>query len=167
MARLVSGRLWRGGSREAPERSRVVGSPALARAIPRDVALGTAAVLTAGVALATQWLGAKSVLDSGYVFLGVALAGGLVGQLWKFAATGRMLTAAEAFWDVLATGLLAASSGSQAVWQAPAAWPDLLTLSGTGATVFLLVYHLANAYTLTTAKAHLSATAGAVTVATP
>ena len=132
-----------------------------------DVAIGTAAVLMAAMAMASQWLAADSVPGSGYVYLVVAISGGLVGQLWKFAATGRMLTAAEAFCDVLATGLLAASSGNQSVWQAPAMWQDFLMLSGTGAMVFLLVYHFANAYTLTTAQTHLSATAAAVIVATP
>ncbi len=191
VGRLAPGRLFlgRSGGDHSPERSHFSwwrfrnrrqerrrrehvavpfgGTSGFARALLRDVAFGTAAVLTACVALAVQELGARSVLDSGYVFLGVALAGGLVGQLWKFAATGRMLTAGEAFCDVLATGLLAASSSSQTVWQAPTALPDLVTLSGTGAMVFVLVYHLANAYTLATAKAHLSAAAGAVAVATP
>ena len=167
IGRLASSGLGRGWKRKASETLEVVRSPKGVWALLRDVALGTAAVLTAGMALATGWLGATNTLDSGYVFLGVAIAGGLVGQFWKFAATGRMLTATEAFCDVLATGLLAASSSGQSVWQAPAAWPDLLALSATGATVFLLLYHLANAYLLTTARRHLSLAAGAVIVVTP
>ena len=116
--------------------------------------------------MAVQELGARSVLDSGYVFLGVALAGGLVGQFWKFAATGRMLTAGEAFYDVLATGLLAASSSSQSVWQAPprsgpcdAQWH--------GGDRLRLIYHLANAYPLATAKAASEHRRRSIAVATP
>lgn len=140
---------------------------ALVRESPRDIAFGTAAVLTAALALAIQWLATKSLLDGGYVYLAVAVAGGVVGQLWKLAATGQRLTATEAFRDVLATGLLAASVSNQSVGQAPVAWADLLSLSATGATVFLLIYHLANAYTLLTAKRHLSAAAGITIITTP
>ena len=148
---VASGRLWRGGTREAPETSRVVRSPAFARALR-----GTSP--RAWLLFSRQaWRGRRSgsqpkAYSRAATSFWVRVVGGLIGQLWKFAATGRALTAAEAFWDVLVTGLLAASSSSQAVWQAPAAWADLLTLSGTGEMTFLLVYHLANAYTLTTAK---------------
>jgi len=155
------------GAREDPERLKAVGLPGVARALLGDVVFGSAVVLMAVVATAIQWLGTKSTFDAGYAYLALALAGGLIGQMWKWAATGRMLTGTEAFSDVLATGLFAASSGSQSVWQMPGTWPDLVSLSATGAMAFLLIYHVANACALSMAHAHLRPAPAAVLVATP
>ncbi|MCE5266884.1 MAG: hypothetical protein LLG00_03245 [Planctomycetaceae bacterium] len=136
-------------------------------ALLRDLGFGTAAVLTATLALAALRFGAEGVPQRAYIIAAIALAGGLAGQLWKFAATGRAVTLAEATADVLVTGLLAASSSGQSVWQAPAGWQDLTRLSATGATIFLLIYHSANAYRWAAAKRHLGLIAAAILVATP
>ena len=106
-------------------------------------------------------------MEAGYVYLAIALLGGLIAELWKLGQTGRHLTPGEVFRDVFATGVLAASASGLSVWQAPAAWSELLTLSATGAVVFCLIYHTANAYLLGTTSRHISAIGAAVTVAIP
>jgi len=137
------------------------------RSFTVDLAFGTAIVLMTVMAFAIQWLGTRSVLETGHVYLAVALLGGLVAELWKLGQIGRHLTPSEAFRDVLAMGILAASAGSLSVWQAPTVWSDLLTLSSTGAVVFCLIYHITNAYLLATNRKHISVIGAAIAVALP
>jgi len=137
------------------------------RSFTVDLAVGVAVVLMIVMAFAIQWIGSKSALEAGYVYLAVALLGGLVGELWKLGQTGKHLTATEAFRDVLATGLLAASASGQSVWQGPVVWSDFLSLSAAGAVVFCLIYHTANAYLLGSAKRHLGAIGGAAMLGFP
>jgi cyclic beta-1,2-glucan glucanotransferase len=154
-------------SADSPATSDPNGQASVFSGFPKDVAFGTAVVLLVIMAFAIQWLGTKSALEAGYVYLGIALLGGLVGELWKLGQTGKHLTGLEAFRNVLVTGLLAASSSSLPIWQAPAVWADLLTLSATGATVFCLIYHIANAYLLATSKKHVRGVGAAITFAIP
>ncbi|MEN6450322.1 MAG: hypothetical protein ABFC96_07520 [Thermoguttaceae bacterium] len=143
------------------------GAGRLASDILTSILFGAAASLLAAVAIAPQWSATSGVALSWLALGGIALLGGLAGQCWKAAATGRRLTLVEAGSDILATGVLVASSSVQTIWQAPAAWSDLLRLSAAGATTYLLLYHLANAYALTAWKSHLSLRAAAIIVATP
>ena len=163
---LLGGIFGKGDSQDSAA-TEPAGSVSVFRAFPRDLAFGTAAVLMIVLAFAIQWLGTASVLEAGYVYLAVALLGGLVAELWKLGQAGRHLTPGEVFRDVLATGVLAASASSLSVWQAPGAWSDLLMLSSTGAAVFCLIYHIVNACLLTTNRKHISAVGSAITVAIP
>ena len=133
----------------------------------KDIAFATATVSTITLALGVQWLGTMPVLEGGHAYLMIALAGAAVGQLWRIAAVGRLWTATELFFDALVTGVFAASSSAQALWQAPGQTSDLLALSNAGATAFVLLYHFANAYMLLSSGKHLTKVASSVIVATP
>jgi cyclic beta-1,2-glucan synthetase len=66
-----------------------------------------------------------------------------------------------------ATGLLAASASSLSILQAPAAWSELLMLSGTAAATTVLLYHLINAGMLVGRGKHLSAVSALLIVGAP
>ena len=73
-------------------------------------------------------LGEQRPLDVGWTALGMAVAGVAIAGWWKFGLTGKHLTAAEVFQDVLASGLLAVSASPLAILQPPASWSELLLL---------------------------------------
>lgn len=141
-------------------------APGVLQAFPRDLAFGGAVVLMAVAMCGIQWIAGQDGPEVHHVYL-IALVGGLIGEFWKLWATGKHLTAGEAFRDVLATGLLVASVNNQPMWQAPSTWEDFLLLGPVGAATFCMIYHGANAYVLHTTKKHLSAIGAGIAVAIP
>src|SRR5262249_14334357 len=137
------------------------------RQLRGDFVRGAGAVLIALVVIAIDLLGAKGRLEVGWAALAVAFAGAFVAEWWKYGLTGRHVTATEVFQDMVTTGLLAASTSSLGILQAPAAWPDLLLLSQAVAATVALVYHTTNAYRLAAAGQHLGAVAAGLIVGTP
>jgi len=135
--------------------------------VAQDTLRGVGLALVAAIGVATFDLGSRSGWDSGWWFLGVALAGLVAAESWSLGLAGRHLSAWEAFRDALATGLLAAASSPMAILQAPGAWPDLLRLSQTAAGAGVVVYHLANARRLATTGHHLGGVVSGLIVATP
>src|SRR5207237_5928895 len=94
-------------------------------------------------------------------------AGAALAEWLKFGLTGKHLTAGEAFRDVLASGLLAATASPLAILQAPATWSEVFLLSRTVAAAATLLYHVANACRLASSGRHLGAAGGALIVGTP
>ena len=135
--------------------------------LKRDFLYGTATVLIAGVVLATYFLGAKSSFQTGYGFLAIALMGAVIAELLKSGLTGKHLTPAEVFQNIVLTGLLAATSSGQALLQAPANWTQVLLKSNLTAALACLIYHFANACSLASAGRHLKAISGTLIVGTP
>jgi len=68
------------------------------------------------------------------------------------ALTRKGPTPGELCCHVLITGLLAASASADAVWQAPHAWSALIRLSTFGAVLFIILYHGANLYLLSSRR---------------
>jgi len=135
--------------------------------LPRDLLYGIATVLVAAMVLVLFSIGERSPLETGLMVLGIATAGAVAAELLKVRLTGKHLTPAEVFQDMVATGLLAASASSMAILEAPTTWTDLLLLSSAAAAATALVYHLAGAYQLASSRRHLSPIGGLVIVGTP
>ena len=85
----------------------------------------------------------------------------------KFGLTGKHLSADEVFQDMAVSGLLAASTSTLAILQAPTAWAQMLMLSQFVASVVAVLYHGVNAYRLESAGKHLGRIGGALIVGTP
>jgi cyclic beta-1,2-glucan synthetase len=132
----------------------------------RDFVLGAGTVLTGCLGFGIYLLGASSILETGWTALGVAVAGGLLAEWWKFGLAGKHLTAGELFRNMLVSGLLAASASPLPVLQAPS-WTDCLFLSRTAAAIAALVYHAANAVRLASSGKHLNSIGSTLIVATP
>ena len=133
----------------------------------RDFVQGVGIVLIAGVVAGVYYLGGYGRLDIGWTALGVALAGAAVAEWLKWGLAGRHLTAGEAFRDVLATGLPAATVGPLALLQAPASWAEVYELSQAAAAAVVLAYHAANFCRLSAACRHLGPASGLLVLATP
>jgi len=129
------------------------------RGIIRDLALGLAVTLIFAVVF--------GIYRSSCFPLCMALAGVAIGALLKLSLVGTSLTKGEAFRNALFTGLLAATASSEPVWQAPSSFLSFIQLSGFGAALFALVYHVANAYRLSAFKKHLGTIGSVVISATP
>jgi len=155
------------GEAGAIRRHFLAGVPAWPRRLLRDVVAGAGAVFITMLALAIDLLGTNGQWGVGWAPLGVAVAGAAVAEWYKYGLTGRHLTAAEVFQDMLATGLPAASASTVAILQAPAAWVEVVLLSQTVAAAVALVYHAANAYRLASSGRHLGGAAAALFVGTP
>ena len=132
-----------------------------------DLSFGCALVLIVGGALAVYASGNLTSPPAGWRFLGPALAGMIAAGILKFILTGRALTPGEAVRDFLFTGLLAASARHVLLWQAPQNFSGLVQLSPVGATVFYLLYHVANTYRLVNSRKHLDAITGAAITVIP
>jgi cyclic beta-1,2-glucan synthetase len=132
-----------------------------------DLSFGCALVLILGGALAVYAPGNLTSPPAGWRFLGPALAGMIAAGILKFILTGRALTPGEAVRDFLFTGLLAASARHVPLWQAPQNFSGLIQLSPVSATVFYLLYHVANAYRLVNSRKHLDTIAGAAITVIP
>src|SRR5262249_4243896 len=115
---LMAGAAWsaKRGARSAE--SSAVGAPRSALCAPRfatwqhslkrDFVLGAGSVFTAGLVVGIYLLGASGALEAGWTALGVAVAGAVLAEWWKFGLTGKHLTAGEVFRDMFVSGLLAA-----------------------------------------------------------
>jgi cyclic beta-1,2-glucan synthetase len=132
-----------------------------------DLSFGCALVLILGGALAVYALGDSTSSQAGWRFLGPAIAGMIAAGILKFIFTGRALTPGEAVRDFLFTGLLATSAHHVLLWQAPQNVSGLIQLSPVSATVFYLLYHLANTYRLVNSRKHLDTIAGAAITIIP
>jgi cyclic beta-1,2-glucan synthetase len=137
------------------------------RSLLRDLVQGLGVVLIVLLALVINELGSMGPLEVGWTAIALACAGAAVAEFWKYGLTGRHLTGPEVFQDTLVTGLLATSSSSLAILQAPAAWSELFLLSQTVAAAAALFYHLAGAYRLATTGKHLNAASAVLIVGTP
>ena len=98
-----------------------------------DLVRGIGVVLIALLAIEAFELGSRNILETGWIAVGIALAGGALAEWWKAGLTGRHLTGREAFQDTFASGLLATSSSALAILQAPASWSEMVFLSQTAA----------------------------------
>jgi cyclic beta-1,2-glucan synthetase len=170
LMRAVSGRAAQGGPTPAaqgfPGRESSADSGWL-RPLRGDLVRGAGAVFIALLAIEIAGLGARGPLEAGWTALWVGMAGVAVAEWWKYGLNGRHLTPGEVFQDLVATGLPAASSSAMAILQAPAAWPDLLSLSQVVAAAVTLAYHAANASRLASTGRHLGPAGAALIVGTP
>ena len=132
-----------------------------------DLGFGCALVLIVGGALAVYVSGNLTSPPAGWRFLGPALAGMITAGILKLILTGRVLTLGEAVRDFLFPGLLAASARHLLLWQAPQNFSGLIQLSPISATVFYLLYHVANTYRLVNSRKHLDTIAGAAITVIP
>ncbi|WP_435015629.1 GH36-type glycosyl hydrolase domain-containing protein [Tundrisphaera sp. TA3] len=145
----------------------VVGSRMAGRRGPaRDLVQGIGTVLVLALGATIYHLGEPGT-EPGWWPVGLAVAGAAVAAWWSVGLAGRWPTAAEAFRDAAATGLLAAASSPMAILEVPGAWTDLARLSALVAAVAAMLYHFADAARLSTAGRHLGAAAGALIVGTP
>ena len=89
--------------------------PSLFSGLKRDLIYGIAIVLILGAAISIYSMGTVSPIIAGFSldFLGVALAGALIAQILKRGLTGKNLTPAEIFQNLLIAGFLAVSSSRQ------------------------------------------------------
>ncbi|MCM8776020.1 MAG: hypothetical protein NC930_06725, partial [Candidatus Omnitrophica bacterium] len=134
-----------------------------------DFYYGVMVVLLLGYSLRIYSLGAINPLDKGFSFgfLTVGFAGAVIAELMKWRFTGRHLTAGEVFINVFVSGFLAASSTREQLWQAPATWIQLFTVSNLTASVTFLIYHIFNAQSLASSKKHLRGITTSLIVGTP
>ncbi len=137
--------------------------------LKRDFLYGIAAVLIVGVALGIYSIGTVRPLEArfGLGFLVIGLAGAVIAELLKFGITGKHLTAAQVFQNILLIGLLAASSSTLGVLQAPSTWTQLFMINKVIATLAFLAYYLFNTRSLALSGKHLRAITGAAIVGTP
>jgi cyclic beta-1,2-glucan synthetase len=133
----------------------------------RDAVGGVGLVLIAGLSLWSYQLGSLDPLQIGWSPIAAAAAGAIVGEWWKRGLTGRHLTAAEVFLDMMATGVLAVSASSLAILKAPSSGREFLLLSQTVAAATAFVYHAANAHWIATRGKHLGGPGALLIVGAP
>ncbi len=135
--------------------------------LKRDFVLGVSSVFLAIIALGIYRIGGESRLNVGWSILALGVAGGLLAELIKYGLTGKHLRPAEAFQDIVVTGLLSISSSSIPVLQAPAHWSHLLLLSSLVAAAAALLYHAANLHRVASSGEHLGRTAATIIAGAP
>ncbi|MFH0908028.1 MAG: hypothetical protein V1929_04640 [bacterium] len=135
--------------------------------LARDFTLGLGAVLTAGLALYIHKLGGLTPDAAGFRFLAVAVGGAALADFMKYGLTRNHLTPSECFRSLFLSGLLAVTSSSQVVLQAPADWNQLLLKSQFTAAIAFAIYHAAHAFVLATSGRSLRAVSGCLIVGTP
>ncbi len=135
--------------------------------VARDLVFGFATVLIISSVLGVYALGKMNPLDSGWFCFYIAGAGVLISLLLKIALAGRPVFAGETLRSALFPGLLAAAAGKEVLWQAPDSPAGFFQLSGFGAALFVLIYHIANVCRLNMRRKHLGLISGAVITATP
>jgi len=133
----------------------------------RDVIFGLATVLIATSVLGTYAIGKMNPLNSGWICFYVAAAGVLISLLLKLALAGRPVFAGETLRSALFPGVLAAAASEQVLWQAPDSLSGFFQLSGFGAALFVLIYHVANICRLTMRRKHLGLIGGGIITAAP
>ncbi|MBU0605997.1 MAG: hypothetical protein KKH77_06895 [Candidatus Omnitrophica bacterium] len=137
--------------------------------IKRDILYGVTVVMVLGLAIQIYSAGMANPLDAGLslTFLAVGLIGALIAEVLKYSLTGRHLTGAELFQNILISGILAASSSRFELLQSPASWVQLLMLSNVISALAFVIYHFANARSLASSGKHLKAITGAMIAGTP
>ena len=144
-----------------------VSTPSPFAGLRRDFVIGTGIILIASLAISIYGLSTKGILEVGWSALLAAVAGAVIAEWLKFGLTGKHQDPLQVFQNMAATGLLAASASSLAILQAPAAWSELLMLSGTAAASAVLLYHLINAGMLASAGKHVSASSAVLIAGAP
>jgi|GEM_PF-312783 len=99
--------------------------------------------------------------------LAVAVLGGLVGTLLRWAKTGQFSNGLETFQNIFLSGFLAACSGTVVLWQAPESWADVLLLSPLTAWLTFVVYHVTNYVVLANREKPLRPVSAFMMVGTP
>jgi len=133
----------------------------------RDVMFGLATVLIATSVLGTYAVGKMNPLNSGWICFYVAAAGVLISLLLKLPLAGRPVFAGETLRSALFPGLLAAAASHEALWSAPDSIESFFQLSGFGAALFVLIYHIANLCRLNMRRKHLGILGGGIITAAP
>src|SRR5215470_13525103 len=152
---------------DAWDTARPVSTPTPFAGLRRDFVVGTGIILIASLAISIYGLSTKGILEVGWSALLAAVAGAVIAEWLKFGLTGKHQDPLQVFQNMAATGLLAASASSLSILQAPAAWSELLMLSGTAAASAALLYHLVNAGMLARAGKHVSAISAVLIVGAP
>ncbi len=147
--------------------ARPVSTPSPFAGLHRDFVIGAGIILIASLAISIYGLFTKGILEVGWRALLAAVAGAVIAEWLKLGLTGKHQDPVQVFQNMAATGLLAASASSLSILQVPAAWSELLMLSGTAAASAVLVYHLINAGMLASAGKHLSAISAVLIVGAP
>jgi cyclic beta-1,2-glucan synthetase len=135
--------------------------------VSRDLTYGVATVLIVSSVLGVYSLGKTNPLDSGWFCFYVAAAGAVSGFLLKMAKAGRPAFAGETLRSALFPGLLAAAASKEVLWHAPGTLDNFFQLSGFGAALFVLIYHVANICRLHMRRRPLGLVGGTITVAAP
>ena len=152
---------------DAWDTARPVSTPSPFAGLRRDFVIGAGIILIASLAISIYRLSTKGILEVGWSALLAAVAGAVIAEWLKLGLTGKHQDPVQVFQNMAATGLLAASASSLSILQVPAAWSELLMLSGTAAATAVLVYHLINAGMLASAGKHLSAISAVLIVGAP
>ena len=142
---------------DARDAARPASTPSRFAGLRHDFVIGAGIILIASLTISIYGLGTKGILEAGWSALLAAVAGAVIAEWLKLGLTGKHQDPLEVFQNMAATGLLAASASSLSILQAPAAWSELLMLSGTAAAGAVLLYHLTNAGMLASAGKHVSA----------
>jgi len=142
--------------------------PILSR-LKKDLLYGAITVLILGTAIGIYSLGTLAVLSPGSMtaILVVGALGALIAECLKHQFTGKHLTPAEIFQNILVAGLLAASSSRLELLQAPTMWSHLLMINKLTATVAFLVYQIFNAHEFASFGKNLKAVPAALILGTP
>lgn len=133
----------------------------------RDLSFGVATVLIISSVLGVYSLGKSNPLDSGWFCFYVAAAGMLASLLLKLPLAGRPVFAGETLISALCPGLLAAAASKEVLWQAPNSLSGFFQLSGFGAALFVLIFHITNIYRLNLRKKHIGIISGGIITAAP
>ena len=129
--------------------------------------IGAGLILIGSLAISIYRLSTEGILEGGWSALAAAVAGAVIAEWLKVGLTGKHQDPLEVFLNMAATGFLAASASSLAILQAPAAWSELILLSGTAAAGTVLLYHLINAGMLAGAGKHFSPVSAVLIVGAP
>ncbi|HOW88285.1 MAG TPA: hypothetical protein PKV84_06495 [Candidatus Omnitrophota bacterium] len=137
--------------------------------IKRDFMYGTLMVLVLGTAIWIYALGTCAATGGKIIWdiLITGAIGAVIAACLKFKYTGKHLTPAEAFQNVLIAGFLAASSSRLELLQAPTMWSNLLMLNKLTAAVAFLIYQVFNAHALAASGKHIKPVPSALIAGTP
>ena len=121
----------------------------------------------AACAIAVAGMAVQTAGESAYP-LAASLLAILASGIIKYGLTRSYLTPAEAIQDGLVVGLLALSSDpTMKVWQAPAGWHDLFSMTSPVAGIASILYLVLVAYAFKRTGRHLSPAAGCSMVLAP
>ncbi|MFA5167631.1 MAG: hypothetical protein WC530_03775 [Candidatus Omnitrophota bacterium] len=137
--------------------------------LKKDLLYGAIIVLVLGTAVGIYALGALEVFGAGSIaaILVAGAMGALIAECLKHQFTGKHLTPAEVFQNVLVTGLLAASSSRLELLQAPTMWSHLVMINKLTAAVAFLIYQIFNAHALASFGKSVKPVPGALIIGTP
>lgn len=111
-----------------------------------DLCVGGAVIGLAGLVAALQHVGTETTFVSR--LLGFGVAGAVLHVLMQTGLTSKKPDIAGVIRSVMVTGVLSVTATSSPVWMMPEHWVDLIQLSLFGASLFIVIYHLANGYSM-------------------